>query len=145
MPLDQSCTEFIERTLVVKPLHGWGWRRDDQPLGPDEFAPIDAAGIVTFRVSDVLEWRGELRHVIGRVESEHYLFSGLWLTCAVMLVGTWDFRERLCMRYDLSFGPSRPQGEWPLAGGIPRHEGYGVVAESAQIINEYFAGLTQGA
>ena len=56
MPLDQSCTEFLGRTLVVRPLYGWGWHRDDQPLGPDEFAPIDAAGSVTFRVSDFLEW-----------------------------------------------------------------------------------------
>ena len=145
MPLDQSCRKFIERTLVVKPLHGWGWHRDGQPLAPDEFAPIDAAGSVTFRVSDVLEWRGELRHVIGRVESKHGLFSGLWITCAVMHVGTWDFQKRLCLRYDLSFGPSPPEGEWPLAGGIPRHEGHGVVAESEQIIDEYFARLAEGA
>ena len=145
MPLDRSCTGFRGRTLVVKPLHGWGWHRDDQPLGPDEFAPIDAAGSVTFRASDFLQWHGELRHLIGRVESEHYLFAGLWITCAVMQTGTFDFRERLCMRYDLSFGPLLPEGEWPLAGGSPRWEGYGIVAEAKQIIDEYLASLTQGA
>ena len=145
MPLANSCTEFRGRTLVVKPLHGWGWRRDDRPLGPEEFAPIDAAGIVTFRVSDFLEWHDELRHLIGRVESKHYLFASLWITCAVMQTGTFDFHERLCMRYDLSFGPLPPEGEWPLAGGIPRWEGYGLVAESEQIIDEYLTSLTQGA
>ena len=87
----------------------------------------------------------ELRHLIGRVQSQHYLFAGLWITCAVMQTGTFDFRERLCMRYDLSFGLLRPEGEWPLAGGTPRWTGYGVVAESERIIDEYFAGLTQGA
>ena len=100
---------------------------------------------VTFRASDFLQWHGELRHLIGRVESEHYLFAGLWITCAVMQTGTFDFRERLCMRYDLSFSPLLPEGEWPLAGGSPRWEGYGIVAEAKQIIDEYLASLTQGA
>jgi hypothetical protein len=145
MPLDPSCSQFIGRTLVVKPLHGWGWHRDDQPIGPSEFAPIDEAGVIAFRALELLDWRGELRHLIGKIESAHYLFAGLWITCAVMQTGTFDFHERLCIRYDLSFGPSRPDGNWPLAAGTPRYEGYGVVAESEQIINEYFASLTQGA
>jgi hypothetical protein len=145
MPLADSCTQFRGRTLVVKPLYGWGWRCDDRPLGPEQFGPIDAAGIVRFCASDFLEWHDELRHLIGRVESQDDLFGSSWITCAVMQTGTFDFCERLCMRYDLSFGPLAPEGEWPLAGGSSRWEGYGVVAESEQIINEYFSRLTQGA
>jgi hypothetical protein len=145
MPLDQSCTKYAGETLVVKPLHGWGWRSDDPAFGYDDYGPIDAAGSITFRVSEFLEWRGELRHVIGSVESQHFLFTGLWITCAVMQTGVFDFRERLCLRYDLSFGPLSPAGEWPLAAGSPRWEGYGVIAESEQIIDAHLASLTQGA
>ena len=145
MPLDPSCVKFIGRRLVVKPVHGWGWRSDDPAFGYDDYGPIDAAGMITFRALDLLHWRGELRHIAGKVESAHFLFAGLWITCAVMHSGTFDFGERLCLRYDLSFGPLSPEGEWPLASGSPRHEGYGVVAESAEIIDDYFASLTQGA
>ena len=141
MPLDPSCAEFVGRVLVVRPVYGWGWRSDARALGPDDFGPIDAEGSIAFRVSELLDWRGELRHIIGRVESPHSLFAGLWITCAVMRAGMFDFVERICLRYDLSFGPLPPEGEWPLATGSPRYEGYGVVAESAQIIEDYFASL----
>lgn len=145
MPLDPSCAQFVGRTLVIKPKYGWGWHLDSEPLGPSEFTPIEAAGMITFQVMELLHWRGELRHIVGRVESPHYLFGGLWVTCAVMQTGTFDFRERLCHRYDLSFGPLPPEGEWPLAAGSPRHEGYGVVAESADVVHDYFASFTQEA
>jgi hypothetical protein len=145
MPLDQSCTKHVGETLVLKPTYGWGWRRDGAAIRPDDFAPIDAAGIVTFRASDFLLWDGELRHVIGRIESRDQLFSGLWVTCAVMLTGKFDFREGLCLRYDLSLGPFPPTGEWPLAGGTPRWEGFGVVAESEKMIDEYLASLSKPA
>jgi hypothetical protein len=62
-----------------------------------------------------------------------------------MLTGTFDFRERLCLRYDLSLGPLPPTGEWPLAGGTPRWEGFGVVAESEKMIDEYLARLSKPA
>jgi hypothetical protein len=144
MPLDPSCAQFINRTLVVKPTYGWGWHCDTEPLGPSEFAPIDAAGIITFRALELLECTASFD--TSSAESRvHYLFAGFWITCAVMQTGTFDFRESICLRYDLSFGPSPPEGEWPLAGGKPRHAGYGVVAESGPIIDDYFASLSQGA
>ena len=143
--LDQSCTKHAGSTLVLKPLHGWGWWRDNQQLGTDEYARIEAAGSVIFRVVEFVESHGELRHIIGRVEGQHDIFAGLWITCAVMQTGTFDFRHKLCMRYDTSLGPLAPQGRWPLAGGSPRWEGYGgIVGESEQFIDEYLAILTQG-
>jgi hypothetical protein len=127
----------------VKPVYGWGWQSDDSAFGYDDYAPIDATGAFKFRVSGFLEWEDELRHILGRVESNHYLFAGLWITCAVMHRGLFDFRERICLRYDLSFGPLPPEGEWPHATGSPRWEGHGIVAESEQIITDYLANLTK--
>jgi len=143
MPLAVSCLQSIGSALYVKPYHGWGWHRIDEPSLTLDYAAIDAAGGFSFTVAEITSWRGELRHIIGRVQSPHPLFASCWISGAVMHEGTFDFREALCLRYDLSIGPSRPEGEWPeVASGSPIYGGYGTVGESQAIVEHFFANVT---
>ena len=143
MPLASSCLESIGSPIYVRPYHGWGWRRDDDPSVVLNYAVIDEAGGFSFTVADIGSWGGELRHVIGRVSSAHSLFAGCWIACAVMHVGTFDFRKALCLRYDLSIGLSAPVGEWPkVASGSPIYGGYGTLGESQEVVDHFMASLS---
>jgi hypothetical protein len=143
MPLASSCLESVGSSLYVKPHHGWGWRRIDDPSLTLDYAVIDTAGGFSFTVVEIASWRGELRHIIGTVQSPHPFFAGCWISCATMHEGTFDFRDALCLRYDLSIGPSHPVGEWPeVASGSSIYGGYGTVGESQAAVEQFFARMT---
>jgi hypothetical protein len=100
MPLAPSCLDFVGAQLYVQPYHGWGWRRFDDSSVIFDYAAIEQAGGFSFTVAGILAWRGELRHITGTIQTEHPLFAGCWISCALMQKGTFDFQSRLCLRYD---------------------------------------------
>lgn len=144
MPLAASCLQFVGSLLYVRPGYGWGWRRSDDTTAALDYAQVEAAGGFFLAVKQITSSDGELRHVIGRVLPPHSLFADCWAACAVMLVGTFDFHEHLCLRYDLSIGPTPPTGEWPeVVSGGPIYGGYGTIAATDECIEQFLANATQ--
>jgi hypothetical protein len=142
MPLAPSCLDFVGAQLYVRPYHGWGWRRVDDSSVLFDYAAIEQAGGFSFTVAEILPWRGELRHITGTIQTQHSLFAGCWISCALMQEGTSDFQSRLCLRYDLSIGSSRPVGDWPeVASGSPIYGGYGTVGDSQAAVERFFANM----
>lgn len=140
--LPQSSRDYEGHLLCFKPLHGWGWYRlgvsDDERF--INYAEIDAAGEFHIRVHRFFDFEGEPRGLVGRVEQPGHLFDGLWAATWTMVVGEFDFVERLCLRWDIELGPAEPQGdEWPATPDTPPAYGGhgGVLAVSHAAITSF--------
>src|SRR5438477_2238501 len=145
MSLPQSSRTYEGQLLCCKPNHGWGWYRlgvrdDDRFI---DYAEIDAAGAFHIRVNRFFTFEGELRGLVGRVEQAEHMFDGLWAATWTMLVGEFDFVERLCWRWDIELGPAEPRGdEWPAVPNTPpAYAGYGVLAVSHAAIARFWEGM----
>src|SRR6267378_1969216 len=138
MSLDSKCLSFEGQLLCFKPGYGWGWSRldkTDEFVGVD-YAQVEQAGPFHIRVHHFFSFQGELRGLVGRVEQAGHLFDGLWVAVAQMIVGEFDFRERLCHRWDIELGSAQPSGDdWPHIRGVsPIYSGFGIVAVSAEVV-----------
>jgi hypothetical protein len=126
----------------VKPGYGWGWSRGDDSAATVDYGAIEAAGGFSISVAEITSYLGELRHVLGRVHSEHPLFSDYWISAVVMIEGTFDFERALCLRYDLIIGPARPTAaEPPKFSGSPIYIGSGIIADSRESVDKFMLSL----
>lgn len=138
MSLDPRCLDFKGKALCCKPYYGWGWSRLDKT---DEFvavdySQVDRAGTFYIHIHRFFSLQGELRGVVGRVEQTGHLFDGLWAVTWTMIVGQFDFTERLCHRWDIELGPAEPVGDdWPHIRGVsPIYSGFGVLTASDDVL-----------
>lgn len=144
MSLPPSARDYAGQLLCFEPWPGWGWYRlgvnhEDSPL---DYAEVDAAGVFHIRVHHFFDFEGALRGLVGRVEQQEHLFDGLWVATWTMLVGKFDFVERLCWRWDIELGPTQPRVEgWPVAPTTPPAYGGtgGVLAVSQTAIAKFKA------
>ncbi|OWK40930.1 hypothetical protein FRUB_04822 [Fimbriiglobus ruber] len=85
-----------------------------------DYAEIDAAGVFHIRVQRFFDFQGEPRGLVGRVEQAGHPFDGLWAATWTMIVGEFDFVEKLCPRWDIELGPTEPRvDDWPVPPDTP--------------------------
>jgi hypothetical protein len=138
MSITERPERYVGRLLYLKPGYGWGWNGVSDETSID-YAPIDAAGGCHVRICRFFSWHNEVRGVVGKVEEAEHIFNGLWFVGATMLVGEWDFTDRLCWRYDLELGSMEPnEEEWPRLIHGRYYGGYGILAESAQYVAQWW-------
>lgn len=148
MSLPESSLDHVGKLLCFKPMYGWGWFQLDsnREKAPTDYAPIDKAGDFPIRVQRFFSYQGELRGIVGRVEQTGHLFDGLWIVTWTMLVGEFDFTERLCWRWDSELSPHEPTiDEWPTAPEIqPAWFGFGGVLAVSQAAIETWSAAFSG-
>jgi hypothetical protein len=132
MSLAPSSRSYEGQLLCYRPGYGWGWSRLDKG-GDDacvDYAEVDRAGTFKIRVHRFFTYQGELRGIVGRVEQPGHMFDDMWAATWTMIVGEFDFTERLCHRWDIELGPVEPSGEdWPhIRDTSPVYSGYGILA-----------------
>ena len=142
MSLATSSLSYEGQLLCYRPGYGWGWSRLDKS-GDDvsvEYDEVESAGAFHIRVQRFFSFQGELRGIVGRVEEPGHMFNGLWAATWTMLVGDYDFVEKLCHRWDIELGPVEPSGDdWPqIRDASPIYSGYGVLAVSQDAVVRYF-------
>lgn len=145
MSLPISSREYVGRLLCFKPGYGWGWSRLDKS-GDEAFvdyAEVERAGSFYIRIHRFFRFQGELRGAVGRVEQPGHMFHGMWAATWTMLVGEFDFVEKLCHRWDIELGPVEPSGDdWPQIDGVsPAYSGYGILAVSQDALARFFESL----
>jgi hypothetical protein len=128
-----SCLAYVGREVCVLPTYGWGWHRDAECVGDDDYSRIEAASFFTVRVERLFRFRDVMRGVVGVVTSPRHMFSGLHIIAAEMHEGEHDFEDRICWRYDLWLGPRAPStDEWPTIEGPNVLEGYGMLGATRE-------------
>src|SRR5262245_23752666 len=133
-----STEEYVGKLVCVRPTYGWGWHRIDDPAAIVDYAPIHFAGDFAIQVEDVFSFDGELRGITGQIHALGHHFDECRAVCATMLVGEYNLRDRLCVRWDLEIGRGETQGEWPQMNSPgPIWGGYGIVAESGAMIDRW--------
>jgi hypothetical protein len=140
MSLEESCTTYLRKLIVVKPIYGWGWTRPDAP----EIAVPNETNGVPFhfrsRIQDFFFFEGELRGAVGKIEEEDHIYNCLWVVFYTRFTGQFNFTNNLpyC---NLQIGSSAPSlcGDWhEFTTGSPVINGYCIVGESVETIaNQY--------
>src|SRR5262249_3351576 len=134
-----SSEKYVGALVCVRPTYGWGWHRADDPTAKVDFTLIHSAGDFELRIEKLFSCGDELRGISGQAHATGHPFDEFRVVCATMLVGEYNLRDRLCVRWDLQIGKGEPQGEWPeINSGGPSWGGYGIVAESAAMIDKWF-------
>lgn len=144
MPLLITPADYLGTLLYVEPRYGWGWHGSNNKTIVD-YIPIQEAGGFLIRVVRFYHFKGELRGLIGKVESAGHLLDDLWIICGAMLNGSFNLTDTLCSRYDLELGRVAPSSaEWPMYGSEDRtYEGYGVLAESRSHYESWSRSITE--
>ena len=71
------------------------------------------------------------------------MFSGYWISAVVMIEGMFDFERALCLRYDLTIGPTRPATGLPQDfSGSPIYIGSGILADSRDSVDQFMLSLS---
>lgn len=147
LTLEESCEDYVGRTLIVEPHSGYGWRH---PNG----GPFGEHGVPTpfhTRIERVYSYKGERRGVLARVNEAGFVYDGYWLVSMNRHLGEWNFTDRPA-HYNLLICPEEPVegkeedspefGElWPVwhLRGQPQASGFGRIAESLQCCADYDA------
>ena len=138
MPIVILPEEYIGQLLYVKPKYGWGWVRHDAPAISLSHAQVQELGGFQVRVRFLFGGRRYLRGLVGVVEQESHPLDGSWLGGYPRGAGEYNFTDRLAKYWDLHIGPSAPRGQEPiLPTGFPVWAGHGIVAESADYIQDF--------
>jgi hypothetical protein len=130
-------TEYIGELLWIRPYSGWGWAHYvEGNKVPVDYSVIDAAGPFQIRIDQFFVSHRQVRGVLAQVAQPGHLFHGLYVVGATMVVGEWNFTDKLCWRYDMEIGSTPPQlGEWPrIVEGRSIWRGHGIIAESLEWI-----------
>lgn len=145
MSIPASSREYEGRLLFCKPGYGWGWSRLDKSDDDAfvDFAEVDRAGPFHIRVHRFFSFQAELRGIVGRVEQSGHMFDGMWAATWTMIVGEFDFVQKLCHRWDIELGPVEPSGDDrpEIRGASPIYSGYGILAVSQDALDRFFQSL----
>ena len=145
MTLDiQKTDSFIGQALLCRPYAGYGWGLRNSGIASeidifqDRVAP---AGDFHLIVKDFFDMLGTRRGFYGRIEEQGHIFNGLMLVATTMSSGTFDFTDRLCMRYDVEIGEDLP-------GSIGGHVVQGYfgnvwVAATSSLLDQFVAETTK--
>ncbi len=135
--------DYIGATLYVETWYGWGWERRDDLI---DYQPISVPGGFQLRVKYFWKFADDQRGLtskqhglVGIVEQPDHLFDGFWIACEERGTNSRNFTDRLCLRWNLRIGPRRPAGGNPRGpSGFPLYSGYGVLAHTAEHLQEFW-------
>jgi len=140
MSLHHSCEEYRNRSVIVKPIYGWGWSSTGDPPMP---VPAEINGVprpFSLIIRDFYRFEGELRGVIGIIKEPGHVYDRCWANLSLRVGWECNFTDEMGY-YDLEIAqpePIRGQKGWPeFPAGVPVVNGYGIVAESMRRIEKY--------
>lgn len=76
MPFSNKCLEYRGATIVVKPLHAYGWSRMPKIEGQFDYKPEP----FMLRIEDFLIWQDAVAALQGVVKQPGHKFDGYWVT-----------------------------------------------------------------
>jgi hypothetical protein len=144
MPMDETCLEWIEKTVSVFPKWGYGWHLIDNitvvPSTPP--AHIKPPAIFHVRIKEFVNEDNKIAGGFGKIEEPNHEFDGFWIaffarTDDVLLNFTTNVGP-----YNILIAPDKPQmtlkpglralhPNASVAYGFPRLTGYGEIGFSA--------------
>ncbi len=95
MGLDKSCENYLNGSVLVKPVYGWGWARLDAPeiSVPAEIDCVPrplGCEIIRF-----LYYRNMLNGAIGRIAESQHIYDGFWTFFYLHAKGLFNFTDEL--------------------------------------------------
>ena len=141
MGLDKSCETFLNKTVLVKPVYGWGWSRLD---APEIRVPSEINGVprpFNCLIKEFSYFQNKLNGAIGIIKEENHIYNGLWTFFYPRVERMVNFTNEIGY-YNLEIGPQMPEfpvgKDWlEFTSGSPIVNGYAFVAESLQRIEKY--------
>lgn len=129
MPLSRDVISQKGKRVTVMTDFGYGWRECNPQR---EVKAIEVPGNFGFIIEDLMEIKGEIVAVLGRVNQLGHLLDGLELCAMPVPYVEIDFEERLG-NYHLLLTPQRarltgehspPHHDSVAGGGYPEFRGY---------------------
>ncbi len=136
MGLAESCKSYLNSSVVVKPVYGWGWTRLD---APEIRVPAEVNGVphpFNCRITEFIYYQGKMIGAIGKIEKAAHIYNDLWTLFYLRVSGTFNFTDKVGY-YNLEIGPEQPEKtdhkKWlEFTSGAPIVNGYAMIAESLQ-------------
>src|SRR5262245_23306620 len=95
MGLDLSCEKYLNQLLLVKPIYGWGWSRQDVPqlVARTELNELPPPFIC--RPTAFFYFEDELSGMVAEIEDSCHIYDGLWTFSYLAVRGTWNFTNEV--------------------------------------------------
>lgn len=108
MGLDESCEDYLNNLVLVKPVYGWGWTRVDAPEIP---VPAEVNGVprpFNCRITEFINYQGKMIGAIGKIEEMTHIYDSLWTFFYLRVSGKFNFTDKAGY-YNLEIGSQPPE------------------------------------
>jgi hypothetical protein len=138
MGLEDSCKNYKDKLILIKPVFGWGWTSNK----PDISIPNQVNGVpfsFYFRVKTYFYFENELRGAVGRVEDSNHIYNNLWAFFYNRNAGISNFTNKLpYCNIEISLEYPEIRNKWyEFKRDSQIIIGYCIAGESVQAIAEY--------
>ena len=147
MPIKNICLDWMEKTVFVFPVNGYGWQKVNTMAPPPyPYTPgVQVPHPFHVRIKEFIYEGIEIAGVFGTVEETGPEFNGFWIAFFPRPDNIFlDFTTSIGL-YNMIIAPNKPRmsmkpGLRPLhpdaieVDGIPRLRGYAEIALSEELI-----------